>query len=183
MPRKASINLLSQPDFRLTTLGKVSMWSLSIGRWIVIVTELVVISAFVYRFSLDQDISALQQDVEQKRGVITFFAPLEQQFRQTQKRLTVLGEVLSVHRDMNPVVSEISKSLPEELALTGMSIDNEHVLRILGLSRTEESISHLMNNLRQAGLFSDVRLERVSQEASGDEAQQFTFDITMKIIQ
>lgn len=182
MPQKTSINLLTQPDFRLTPWGKISLWSLSVGRWIVIITELIVISAFVYRFKLDQDISALQQDVEQKRGIITYFAPLEKQFRETQKRLSVLGDVLGAHQDMDPLVSAISRSLPEELALTGLSVNSLGQLRVLGISKTEESISNMINNLRQDGLFSDVRLDRVELDGNQAGELQYSFDISMKII-
>jgi hypothetical protein len=65
MPKK-EINLLPKEEFEKKPLGKFLVWALSIGRYIVIFTELIVILAFLSRFKLDRDLADLNQSVREK---------------------------------------------------------------------------------------------------------------------
>ena len=51
------INLLPKTEFELSFWGRFIKWALSTGRYIIILTELVVIIAFMSRFKLDRDAS------------------------------------------------------------------------------------------------------------------------------
>ena len=85
MPAK-TINLLIHTDFDKTFLGKFLRWSLTYGRYIIICTEIIVLLAFIYRFSLDRKITDLNDEIEQKSAIIAANSNFEEQFRNLQFR-------------------------------------------------------------------------------------------------
>ena len=58
-PKKHEIELLPKEEWEKTSFGKFIKWTLNVGRYIVIATELIVILAFVSRFKLDRDLTDL----------------------------------------------------------------------------------------------------------------------------
>ncbi|PIW06761.1 hypothetical protein COW38_04310, partial [Candidatus Collierbacteria bacterium CG17_big_fil_post_rev_8_21_14_2_50_45_7] len=54
---KRSINLLPHDKFESSTLGIILSWSLRFGKWSVILTQLIVMGAFIYRFTLDRGLT------------------------------------------------------------------------------------------------------------------------------
>ena len=64
MPKK-DINLLPREEFEQKTVGRFLIWALTVGRWIVIVTELIVITAFLSRFKLDRDLANLYEKIRE----------------------------------------------------------------------------------------------------------------------
>src|SRR3972149_5349790 len=73
--------------------GRLLPRPLFFGRYVVIFTELIVISAFLYRFGLDRMLTDLRASTKDKQSVITGFGDLESSFRLVQKKLTLVKAV------------------------------------------------------------------------------------------
>ena len=65
-----SVNLLTQDDFSSSPIGKVFLWALSVGRYIVVITELIVILSFLSRFKLDRDLTDVNEAIEKQKAII-----------------------------------------------------------------------------------------------------------------
>src|SRR3989344_8016651 len=87
--RKSTLNLLPRSDLDGSWWGRFLKWALSTGRYIIILTEMVVIMAFLSRFKLDRDLSDLAERIEGKKNVLVALSGNENVFRSIQKRLTV----------------------------------------------------------------------------------------------
>ena len=85
--KKRQINLLPQEEFAASTLGRVLNWLLTTFRYIVIVTEIVVMTAFLSRFWLDAKSTDLNELIKQKQAVIAASADFEKEFRLTKDNL------------------------------------------------------------------------------------------------
>ena len=68
------INLLEKKDIGL--LDKLTFFSLNYLRYIIVITQLVVIGVFFYRFQIDQKIIDLKEGVEQKKEIVKIVLPL-----------------------------------------------------------------------------------------------------------
>jgi len=68
--QKSQIELLPREEWEETSFGKFLKWLLTVGRYIVIFTELVVILAFLSRFKLDRDLTDLYKQIENKQAII-----------------------------------------------------------------------------------------------------------------
>ena len=65
---KPSINLFKDKNKNFFDLF--IKWALSIGRVVVIATEAIALSAFLYRFSLDQQLIDLNDKIVQKQALV-----------------------------------------------------------------------------------------------------------------
>jgi len=172
MPARSQINLLTTEDFRSTVLGKVSTWALSIGRWIVIITELIVILAFMARFKLDRDNSNLIEDINQKQAVIKAFSDFETIFRQTQTRLSTLSQATSQQKNVDLVLAELGKSIPTDVALVDVQLENGEIV-IRAVAITEPGMAGMEQLMTQSSVFKQVSLVRVDIEDSFKSGIEF----------
>src|ERR1035437_3872943 len=86
----ASINLLGSKN---KTLDLVVSWALTIGRVLVIVVELVALGAFLYRFSLDNQLQDLTTKIKQEQAIVVYQKNSESNYRNLQDRLTLISTI------------------------------------------------------------------------------------------
>ena len=82
---KGAINLLPKDSFESSWAGRVLSWALAFGKWTVIVTQLVVIGAFLFRFGYDRKLTDLRRSLEEEAGIVRSYSSIEQPFRLAQK--------------------------------------------------------------------------------------------------
>ena len=87
---ETKINLLPVDPFEQGFWGRFLKWGLSVGRYIVIATELVVILAFLSRFKLDRDLSDLNETIAEKQAVLAAYSTLEADYRELAGRLDLI---------------------------------------------------------------------------------------------
>jgi len=124
MPARVKpINLLPASEFELSFWGRFLKWAVTAGRYIIIVTEIVVIAAFLSRFKLDQDESDLASTLEGQKNVLEAQQEAETEFRAVQARLgaaeTMLGAQLNVDKKIDKIVSKI----PPPVKVTSMQVE------------------------------------------------------------
>lgn len=179
MPAKKElkINLLPQKEFERSTLGRILRWALSSFRIIVIVTEMVVMGAFLSRFWLDANNSDLNDAISQKKAVIASFSQTETKFRNFQKQINIFAKIASLTQESEYVNLVISLA-PANVTLDSVS-DTEDSVQIIGSSNAEQNISQFIKNLSSAGKFKDVLLNKVG--SSEDNPSMIVFTIKASI--
>ena len=174
---QTKINLLSKTDLHASTVGRVASWSLSVGRWIVIITELIVIAAFGTRFKLDRDIAELNDEINQKAAIVKAYAPFEATFRETKQRLVVLDTALLQQQSIDQILTEIGYAIPDDVVLSSINLSQK--LEIKGAALTETGMAGMHRYLEQSPLFSKVTLSRVSVDESVVNGIQFEIRATL----
>lgn len=81
---KYRINLLPQKETPLTE--KIVYFALNYLRYIIVITQLVVIAVFFYRFQIDQKIIDLKESVDQKKEILQIVLPLLNQASNIDKK-------------------------------------------------------------------------------------------------
>lgn len=177
--KQKSINLLPQEEFASTTLGRALAWALSTFRLIVIITEVVVMGAFLSRFWLDARVSDLNDEINQKRALIEATAEFEEDFKSAQKRLGVFTALASEEATAASTLETITSYIPDNVTLITYSFLNQRA-SVKGVSASERSIAQFIANLESAEEFEEVTITQLG--ASEDQASQllFTFDIGLK---
>lgn len=111
------VNLLEQPEFESSTIGKLLTWSITYGRYIMIGTEIIVLVAFVSRFSLDRKLTDLREEIGQKKIILQANQQFEDEFRRIQE---VLGKFRGVLNDQQKPVAifyTIATLLPPDVSI------------------------------------------------------------------
>lgn len=170
--KEFKINLLPQKEFERSTLGRILKWALSSFRMIVIVTELIVMAAFLSRFWLDATNSDLNDTISQKKAIITSFTETEKKFRTFQKQIDVFTKISS-STQKSEYLNLITSLTPPDVILNSIS-DSEDSVQIIGYSGSEQNISQFIKNLSSAGKFKDVSLNKIDSSEDNSSAIVFT---------
>lgn len=178
MPKK-EISLLPKEEFEKKPLGKFLLWALTIGRWIVIVTELIVILAFLSRFKLDRDLADLYESIRAKQAIITPLASFEQDFRSLQNRLSVIDKLENERLATVKIITAVASVTPPDVALNKLSLNEEEVT-LSGLALTETGLGSFLNGLSQSPLLGEINLSNVSKQKEGEGGIQFGLTAKLK---
>lgn len=178
MPIRKSkqINLIPQDEFESSNFGRILKWALSTFRVMVIITELLVMSAFLSRFWLDAKNSDLNDKLEINKTQVEAYSDVESEFRLHQQQLKI-AKSLYAETAKNKIISSIIQYLPPEISLNSISI-NDDVILIKAYSSNEASVNQFLVNLEANKEIRDVNLSQLS--SGVDANQNITFTITAK---
>lgn len=173
-PTQISINLVPRDPFYQTAIGRFLQWALSAGRYIVIFTELVVIGSFVTRFTLDRQITDLNNEILQKEEQIKGYSILEKDFRMAQARVEDYNQVVQ-DENLADIFPQLTNITPTDVFFERIIITNNQVT-MTGNTFSQESFNTLINNMQLSSAFKTVTINKI-QSPEKDEPG-FTFDIT-----
>jgi len=158
---KREIELLPREEWEKTAFGKLLKWTLTVGRYIVIVTELIVILAFLSRFKLDRDLTDLYEEIKRKQAIIEATSDFEEEFRFLQKRLATIEELEKKQLATEGIVEELSFLIPLDVSLTELAIKEKEV-SLTATALSEQGLASFLNNLKASTKFERVVLSDVS---------------------
>ena len=158
--KQKQVNLIPHDDFESTTVGRILTWLLTTFRYIVIVTEMVVMFAFLSRFWLDARNNDLSEEIKQKQAQILSSSSFEKEFKNTQQRLKIFSALTSEATPNSRLLEAISKVMPVEIYLQTTSF-SENRITLTGYAITERDIAQFMVNLESGGVFDEVVLTKV----------------------
>lgn len=178
MPAKKEkeINLLPQNEFEASILGRVLRWMLSTFRVIVIITELVVMGAFLSRFWLDVQNSDLNETIKQNVGIITSYQDIEREFNLAQKRLKINSEITK-QTPRSEEIKLITSLLPSDISLISVSSDAGSS-QIKGVSGSEQGIAQFITNLETQKQVGKVELSQLDSDKQNPSYIIFTIKLT-----
>lgn len=171
----SQINLMPQEGFASTSVGRILLWVLSSFRIIVIITEIIVMFAFLSRFWLDANNTDLNEEIQQKRSLIAARAEFEEEFRDTQDKTTIFNQLTQNEGIVSLAMESIVSSLPPDVFLKEVSYNNNAVA-VHGTSSSERSIQQLIVNLGTKDVFVSAGLAEISTNLENPSLLEFTIN-------
>lgn len=166
------INLLEKKEPDL--FDKLIFFGLNYLRYIIVITQLVVIGVFFYRFQIDQRIIDLKEGVEQKKEIIKIVLPLLNEATQIDKKTLIIDETLISQKKFNEMIDYFIASFPETITLTDMEIKNESI-KITGDSTNAQHLQAFYTLLKKENRFKIVSLRNIKKTETG-----YTFIILLE---
>lgn len=180
MPAESiSINLIGKEDLSQTPQGRIVSWALTYGRYIMVGTEIVVLLAFLSRFSLDRKLTDLNDEIAQKQAIITANAPLENQVRLIQDSTQKIKTLLSNQSQPLDTLNLFSSFLPPDVYLKGVTIDETKVDGE-AVAGTTAGFNQFLTNLQNSKQFSRVGLGDVSRQTNKGIIFKFSIPLGKK---
>ncbi len=173
---KNQINLLPQEEFARSTFGRVLVWALSTFRIIVIITEMVVMVAFLSRFWLDARNVDLNDLIEQKQAVLASTSDFEKEFRNTQRRIRIFSALSLEDKPISSYLSTIVSYLPSDTSLSSYSYSGG-TIQVKGNSVSEAGIAQFIVNLEDSDIFETV--EMINLDSSRTETSVLSFTLRL----
>ncbi len=164
---KKEISLLPRERFRKSIGGRISYWLITIGRYVIIFTELVVVAAFLSRFYFDRKNADLSEKIRQQKAILLSVSDFEKDYLLFQKRLKTVADKISVDQDFSEPLDIIAKDLHPDVSVVGYSFnieDQETRISLRVESLSVSGISFSVTSLSGDPRVEKVRLESVSKE-------------------
>ena len=176
MPQEVKINLIGEEEMEHTPVGRIVSWAVTYGRYIMISTEIIVLLAFISRFSLDRKLTDLNDEVSQKQAIIDANHDFETDVRKIQGKLTNIQTLLSSPTTASTALTTIQTLLPADVHLTALNISNQQVTGSV-VANSTQSFSQMIANIQAEQIFHDVTIGDVNRNPV--TGIQFTFTGTI----
>jgi hypothetical protein len=175
---KKSINLLPRDAFESSRLGIVMEWSLVFGKWIVILTQLVVMGAFIYRFTLDRNLTDLRKAIAKDVAVIKSYEQVERDFSLAQKQVNSAKAALDAQERLLTTLTDIGRITPNEIWYDRINLSTS-TLTLTAYAASLPSFGQFLTAVQTDPLFSGIRIGKI--ESSTTKGAQLQFDISMEL--
>lgn len=171
------INLLGSQDLEHTPWGRIIAWATTYGRYIMITTEIVVLLAFISRFSLDRKNTDLTEEVTQKQAILEANVSFEQTIRTLQANITTAQKLLANQSKPVDITTMMETMLPPDVYLTSYTLTGNK-LTLEASAGTTAGFSQLLSNLAAVKQFKNVALDGVSRSSTTGITFKITADVT-----
>jgi len=164
MPKKLpSINLVKtrHVDF----FEKFISWALTIGRLVVIITELIALICFVYRFSLDSQLIDLHSKIKQEQAVINFLKKDEETYRNLQDRLSVAGTFSTLGLEKIKIFNDVLGFTPQGITYNDFSLSSDQ-LRMTANVESVFALSNFVELLKKYPKIDSISIDKIENRPS-----------------
>lgn len=161
---KYKINLL--PPKEVPLKDRIVYFLLNYLRYIIVITQLVVIIVFFYRFQVDQKIIDLKEEISQKKEIIKTVKPLLFESELIEKKIISSNKIINEQNKFKEIFDYFLSFFPESITLTKL----EFVGNNLKVTGTSYNISHLqayINLLTKDKKFKKVDLQSLKKTFNG----------------
>jgi Tfp pilus assembly protein PilN len=178
-PAQIAINLLPKDPFFESIIGRVLQWALSGGRYVVIFTELIVIVSFAARFTLDRQVTDLNQALHQKEAIIDSFAELEDNFTAAQAKISAYTQI-EQETNITDVFIQLQTVTPESISLNSLTVRPTSVI-ISGNTLSQSAFNVFITNLQLSTHFHNVAVDRIESGNKNSPGLDFRIRAETKI--
>lgn len=176
--RFPQINFLPRDPFYETPIGKVSLWALRVGRYIIIFTEIVVIISFVSRFKLDRDLTDLNSSIAQKTTVVQSFEDTEKQMRLIQKKSEESTKLLALNDNLAAFNLLVAK-IPSDIRLTRIGYTPD-ALQINGIAQNSTGFAVFLSSLQRESTFKEISIDEIASGNKRDPGVAFALRLKLR---
>jgi predicted nucleotidyltransferase len=176
--RVREINLVPKEGLESTTSGRVLLWILSTFRIILIITELVVIGAFISRFWLDAKNTDLTEEMSEKKSVITSLSEFEKDFKATQERLAIFNSYKANKGIITSNIDVFISYKPKGIYFKSINAGLKTV-SVTASSDNEIEIQQYLANLKASGKYESVNISKINL-SKNNTAFDFSLAVNIK---
>lgn len=159
-----SINLVK--DKQIPLFDKFMNWALTVGRLIVILTEIVALLAFVYRFSLDEKLIDLHSAIKQKQSIVLLLKQDENKYRNLQDRIALASDLMEKNAKTNKIVLDIVDLTPQGARIYNLTF-NKNKLTINANTNSVSSLTDFINILKDYPDIKTVSIDNIENKPTG----------------
>lgn len=142
-------------------------------RYILVLTQLVVIGVLFYRFRIDQSIIDLKEKIDDKKVIIQETAPFIIEASSIEKKTTNITSVLETNKKLSDMIDYTLSKFPSQAFLTRIEISGE-TITMTGTILDPQQLQLYYNTLKKENRFRTVELPDLVKNENG-----FTFTLIL----
>lgn len=175
---KRSINLLPRDAFESSALGVILEWALVFGKWSVIVTQLIVMGAFLYRFTLDRSLTDLRKSIAQDVSVVKSYEQVERDFLLAQKQVAQATKALLSQDNALKALTSLKEITPGEVWYDRISISPNN-LSLTAYTTSLSGFGQFLTAAQSNPIFTGINVGKI--ESSTTKGAQVQFDVILTL--
>ena len=162
LKKSNSINLLKK---QTSIVDRFVNWAPTIGRLVVILTEVVALSAFIYRFSLDRQLIDLHSKITQEQAIVNYLKDNEASYRNLQDRLTLANNYSALGVNRFKIFNDVIGFAPKGIAFNSISLYEDRV-KIDANVDSVYSLNTFVNSIKNYPAVDSVSIEKIESKPS-----------------
>jgi Tfp pilus assembly protein PilN len=151
MPAKKEISLLPDEENLDSFSARAFRWLTTVGRYVIVFTELIVICAFLSRFWLDRTNSDLSEIIRQQQAILASTGSFETEYSQLQQRLNIIKNFYQNQPEYQSKLQTLTESTPLDITYTNLALtknaSSQTTADISFSAYQESSIVNFITNL------------------------------------
>lgn len=175
MPSKKEISLLPDQENVNSFSARFIRWISTAGRFVLVLTELVVISAFLSRFWLDRQNSDLSETIRQQKAILNSTGDFEQDYRLLVSRLNNIRDNYATRPVFSDKILSVVKSTPATITFANFSLSPSESGQISAnlnvIAYQEDSLVDFITNLKLNPDISSVNINQISKKEKENQYQ------------
>lgn len=157
-----SINLVKRNK---SFIDEFIRWTFTIGRIIIILTEAIALSAFLYRFSLDRQLIDLHDSIKNKQIIVANLKNNEEKFRNLQDRLALVNSLDKTKNKNLNILNDVTQFAESGVVIDSIVVSKTNFrVNITGQSVT--SLSTFVNNLKTYKEITSISIDKIENRPS-----------------
>ena len=172
------LNLLPQDPFFETTVGRLLSWATTVGRYLVILTEMLIVLTIGAKFKLDRDLTDLNSAINMRSATVSSYGDLETTVRSAQARLEFIRKQQAQPK-VETALTVVKKNLPRDLNLDSIEVQGQGIT-ISGRAYTLASLTGITTSLRNEPKVQKLFLEDIRQNKEGLSGYDFRIRMELK---
>lgn len=162
--KRRGINLL--PEKGKGFVEKILYFALHYLRYIIVITQIVVISVFFYRFSIDQQIVDLKEKVNQKQEMIKITTPIVVEAKEVAGKMGYIKKQLIAQKQFLEYIDNVFATIPKEISLFDFQVSEKNV-QFRGQATSIAAVRYLHAILQKKPGFKKVQIDTVVKNQDG----------------
>lgn len=163
--QKLSVNLLPPSEFELSFWGRFLKWAVTAGRYIIILTELVVILAFLSRFKLDEDLRKINERVETQKNFLESEQSRLEAFLIVQKRIGLVDRSLNKKTAVTETMNYLDNKKSPEIVVSQLIITKNEIT-MTATSLSEKALGDMMLSMGRDGIWKSLDLTQIVSDSN-----------------
>lgn len=163
MPKLPNVSINLAKNRGASVTDRVIAFALTTGRVIVILTEVIALGAFLYRFTLDQSLAKLHDHITQEIAVVNLLKSNEATFRSLQARLSLASTLGRQGIEFPKYLSDIMNFASPDITINAIALAPDGI-RLEATTQSVSSLSDFVEKLKAYGPVQSVSLDRISNQ-------------------
>lgn len=161
--KSASINLIKKDKGE--TINQITNWAQTIGRILIIVVQIITLSALVYRFFLDNQLRNIHTKIKQDQQVLESLKSNEATYRNLQERLDLIASVSDRGGENVKIFKDIVGLAPIGMSFSNVTL-TENGIRIEANVSSIYPLSIFINSLKKYNNIDSVSINKIENKTS-----------------
>jgi hypothetical protein len=159
-----AINLFPEKDKDI--IDKTMEFAFGYLRYILVITQFVVICVFFFRLNIDQQIVDLKDKLSQKQEILKSTKTLLTDVAKLEEKTAMVGKLIGEQTVFEGMMNYFLDGLPPDFSVTNISIDSSGIV-LMGYSSNPASIQSYFSRLQFESRFTTIKLDNIQKTSDG----------------